>query len=208
MKADITKSKTSNEVRRKQVVSATLKIISEKGVRHLTTAAIAHEVGMSEANLYRHFTNKEEILLETVGKIGEELERNLEKVLESPETPIDSLKKIFMLHLDFIEKNGGIPRLVFSEEIHGGNDELKGRILGTINAYSAKLESIIKNGQKAGLIKRDIDPKASALTFIGMIQVTILRWSLSGFSFSLAEEGLKLWENYEGCISAKQQSIK
>lgn len=205
MNVDITKSKISNEVRRKQVVSATLKIISEKGVRHLTTAAIAREVGMSEANLYRHFTNKEEILLETVGKISEGLDRNVEKVLELPETPIDNLKKIFMLHLDFIEKNGGIPRLVFSEEIHGGNDALKGRILGAINAYSARLESIIKNGQRAGLIKRDVDPKASALTFIGMIQVTILRWSLSGFSFSLAEEGLKLWENYEGCVSASSK---
>lgn len=49
---------------------------------NLTVAAIAHEVGMSEANLYRHFVDKQEILLETVERIGEGLRGNLEKAFE------------------------------------------------------------------------------------------------------------------------------
>jgi AcrR family transcriptional regulator len=197
----MTTPKVSNEARRKHVVDATLKIISEKGVRNLTTAAIAHEVGMSEANLYRHFANKDEILQVTVGRIAEGLQKNLGKVLEHPGKPIENLRKIFILHLEFVEKNEGIPRLVFSDEIHGGNRELQATILNTINAYSAKLESIIKEGQIAGCIKEDIDPASSALTMIGMIQVTILRWSLSGFSLPLEKEGTMLWNNFEKFIS-------
>ena len=104
------------------------------------------------------------------------------------------------MHLTFIEENEGIPRLVFSEEIHSGNKELKTKIFNTINAYSVKLESIVRKGQSAGDIKKEIDPRSAALTMIGMLQVTILRWSLGGFSFSLEKEGLKLWRNFEHCI--------
>jgi len=196
----MTTPKLSREIRRKQFVNATLKIISEKGVSNLTTAAIAEKVGMSEANLYRHFANKEEVLLETVERIGSGLRRNLEKVFQSPGTPLEHLKRIYSLHLTFIEENEGIPRLVFSEEIHSGNKELKTKIFNTINAYSVKLESIVRKGQAAGDIKKEIDPRSAALTMIGMLQVTILRWSLGGFSFSLEKEGLKLWRNFEHCI--------
>lgn len=199
----MTTSRLSREIRRRQVVSATLKIISERGVRNLTTAAIANEVGISEANLYRHFASKEEILLETVKEIGSGLEQNLEKVFQSPGTPLEHLGNIFTLHLSFIEENEGIPRLIFSEEIHGRNNHLKTKILHTINTYSEKLELLIKEGQATGVLKKDINAAFSSLTIIGMLQATILRWSLSGFSFSLTKEGLKLWRNFEDCIKTK-----
>lgn len=199
----MTTSRLSSEIRRRQVVNATLKIISERGVGNLTTAAIAHEVGMSEANLYRHFASKEEILLETVKKIGSGLEQNVEKVFQSSGTPLEHLRNIFALHLTFIENNEGIPRLIFSEEIHGGNNQLKTKILNTINTYSEKLGSLIKEGQAIGVLKKNTSATAASLIIIGMLQVTILRWSLSGFSFSLTEEGLKLWRNFEHCIKTK-----
>lgn len=191
--------KMSRDVRRDQVVQAALSIIARIGVSGLTTAAIAKEVGISEANLYRHFKNKDEILYETVQSIGEGLMRNLETAFRISSSPLASLKRVYLLHLDYIEKNGGIPRLMFSEEIHIGNEELKKKLFNAIGAYAARLESLTREGQKAGEIKRDLDPKAAAFLLIGMVQVTVMRWSLSGFSFSLVDEGMKLWENFRKC---------
>ncbi|RJR17304.1 MAG: TetR/AcrR family transcriptional regulator [Nitrospiraceae bacterium] len=194
--------KVSTEIRREQIVQSALRIIADKGARSLTTAAIAKDVGMSEANIYRHFRSKDEILSETVAKIGAGLRAKLQGVIHTgPETrPLERLNKMFMLHIEYVEKNEGIPRLIFSEEIHAGNQELKQRLLQSIDSYAAQLESLIKEGQKAGAIQKDINPKQTAVMFIGMIQATILRWSLSGFSFSLAAEGRKLWDNFQKCI--------
>ncbi|MEW5745610.1 MAG: TetR/AcrR family transcriptional regulator [Nitrospirota bacterium] len=189
-------------VRRAQIAEAALRIIAQRGVRALTTAALAEEVGISEANLYRHFKNKEEILAETVERIGAGLRENLESAFRSSASPLARLKKVFQLHLEYIEKNEGIPRLGFSEEMHIGSKELGEKLLGTITAYRERLEALIKEGKKAGLIKKDIEPHASALMVIGMIQVTIFLWSLSGFSFPLMAEGMKMWDNYERCIKA------
>lgn len=189
-------------VRRAQIAEAALRIIAQRGVRALTTAALAEEVGISEANLYRHFKNKEEILAETVERIGAGLRENLEAAFRSSASPLARLKKVFQLHLEYIEKNEGIPRLGFSEEMHIGSKELGEKLLGTITAYRERLEALIKEGKKAGLIKKDIEPHASALMVIGMIQVMIFLWSLSGFSFPLMAEGMKMWDNYERCIKA------
>lgn len=198
-------AKISTDIRRDQIAQAALRIIAGKGVSGLTTAAIAKEAGISEANIYRHFRSKDEILSVTVEKIGEGLKRNIENALKinGADSPVTKLKRSFMLHLDYIEKNEGIPRLVFSDQMHFGNEELKQKLLQAISSYSAALAALIKEGQKAGLIKKDMSPEMSAMMVIGMVQVTVLGWSLSGFSFSLVAEGMKLWENYEKCIKMR-----
>lgn len=197
-------SRLSGDIRRDQIVEAALRIIARGGIKSLTTAAIAEEVGISEANLYRHFNSKDEILQGTVEKIGEGLLRNLDIISEMSEnSPLLRLKRLFMLHLEYIEKNEGIPRLIFSEEMHIGNKKLKERLLKTIQLYSARLESLIKEGQKAGLIKKEIGNPSAAMIFIGMIQILTMKWSLSGFSFSLVDEGMKLWRDFEKCLTVE-----
>ena len=190
-----------SEVRREQVVQAALRIVGKKGVGGLTTSAIARAVGVSEANLYRHFKNKEEILFETGKGIGEAIRRNLEAVLVTPVRPVLKLKRAFLLHLGFIEKNEGIPRLGFSEEMHINNKRLKKEFLKNIELYATGLEGLIRDGQRLGAVRRDLDCRALAAMLIGMVQVLVMRWSLSSYSFSLKNEGAKLWKNYEKCIT-------
>lgn len=196
--------KVSTDIRRDQIANAALRIIGRKGASGLTTALLAREAGISEANLYRHFRSKDEILELTVDKIVIGLGRNLQNVfrIRSADPALVKLKRIFTLHLDYVEKNEGIPRLVFSEELHSGNEKLKEKLLTSITAYAAELETFIRQGQRDGFIKKTIQPKAASFMFIGMVQITILRWSLSGFSLRLLDEGLKLWRNFEICMKA------
>lgn len=199
------RQKISTEIRRDQIAQAALKIIGEKGARGLTTAAIAQEVGMSEANIYRHFQDKDEILAKVVERIREGLSANLEAALatKGKDAPFQRLKRIFQSHLEYIERNEGIPRLVFSEEVHGGNPLLKKRLLDSIAAYLKGIAGIIEEGQEAGVIKKESAAGPLALMFIGMLQVAILRWSLGGFAPPLVAEGMKLWESFERCLREK-----
>ncbi len=193
-----TAKKFDGETRRAQIVQAALRIIGSRGLGALTTAAIAKEVGISEANLYRHFKNKEEILNVMTEQIGAGLEENLKTVTTG--SPVGRLKEIYRLHFEYIEKNDGIPRLVFSEELHMRLPHIRKKLLEKVNAYSRKLSEIIKKGQKDGLIKEVVNPQAASMILIGMVQVTTLKWSLSGSSFSLVDEGMKLWNDYEKCL--------
>jgi len=87
--------------------------------------------------------------------------------------------------------------------MHAGRQDMREKLLLSITSYSSVLESLIKEGQKAGLIQKELKSKSAVMMFIGLVQVTTLRWALSGFSFSLVTEGMKMWEDYEKCIRIK-----
>ena len=165
-------TKVGTEIRREQIIRAALDIIADTGTRGLTTSALAKKIGMSEANLYRHFKNKEEILLNTVNKIGEGLLQNLEAVRNlKTDNCLLKLKNLFQSHLRYIEENKGIPRLLFSEEIHAGNKKVRVQFATAISTYMAGMESLIQQGQLQGRIRKDLDRDAIAFTLVGMIRI-------------------------------------
>lgn len=198
-------AKVNTEVRREQIRQATFNIIANKGVKGLTISAIAGKVGVSEANLYRHFKNKEEILAHAVECIGEGLLQNLRSVKNMKVVcPLKKLKRLFKLHLGYIEENKGIPHIVFSEELHKGHPDLRKKLLNAINTYAREIELLIKKGQEDGTINKRIDTNAFAFTMIGMVQISTMRWSLNNFSSSLTHDGMGLWDSFEKCMVVKK----
>jgi AcrR family transcriptional regulator len=193
--------KVRGDVRREQIVQAALKIIGTRGMSCLTTAAIAREVGMSEANLYRHVKNKDEIYFACFEYVRSKIRENIEAASALSTSQIGALKRFFLLQIALMEKNRGLPRFMFSEDLHI-NKKLRERVIQTMYAFSARLASLIRDGQRQKVIQKDLDPKTTALMFISMVQGLTFRWSLSGFSFSLTREGMKLWKNFERCITA------
>lgn len=194
--------KEATEVRKEQIVKASLAIIGEEGIQGLTTAKIARKVGVSEASLYRHFKGKDDILTAAVDGLENTLSSNLKAVKAEGGAPLEKLENVFKRHLTMIEENRGIPRLVFSSELHFRED-LRDRLSSLITGYLKGLSGIIKEGCKEGSIKGAIDADASASIFIGMIQLSALRWSLSDFKTSLLEEGGKLWTAYRQNLEGK-----
>lgn len=200
----MTMKKETTEVRREQIVRAALTIIGEEGIQGLTTVKIAKAVGVSEANLYRHFKNKDAILTAVVDDLENAISSNLKVAAAEGTKPLEKLEKIFMRHLTLIDENKGIPRLVFSSELHFRID-LREKLSSLISSYLKGLSNILKAGVKDGSIKGAIDTDASAAMFIGMIQLSALRWSLSDFKTSLTEEGDKLWQAYRQNLEYKGQ---
>jgi AcrR family transcriptional regulator len=184
------------DVRREQVVEAALRIIARKGVGGLTTAAIAREAGMSEANLYRHFTGKDDVLAATLESVGSRIGQNFENAFGTEVRVPEQFRTFFRLQLELMDGNRGIPRFMFSEELHG-KKALRERILTTMYRFVDRMAAAVKDGQKRGEVASDIDPRITVLMFVSMVQGLVFRWSLSGFSFSLAREGMKLWDQFD-----------
>jgi len=196
--------KESTEVRKEQIVRAALEIIGKDGIQGLTTSGIAKAVGISEANIYRHFKNKDAILTATVEDLEDNISNILKKVTTREISPLDKLAQIFKLHLSHIQENKGVPRLVFSSELHFRQD-LRDKLSSLIDGYLKMLTGILDEGIEDRSVKSVIDTTAMARLFVGMIQLSALRWSLSDFNISLLKEGDKLWREYQKCIEAKRK---
>ena len=102
-----------------------------------------------------------------------------------------------------MEENNGIPRLMFSEELHV-HQHMREKILETMYDVSEKLASLVKDGQKAGAIRKDIDALTTVLMFVAMIQGWPSAGPWAGSRFRLAKEAAKTWKNFEKLITPEQ----
>lgn len=114
---------------------------------------------------------------------------------------MEKLEVIFRSHAALIAANPGLPRFMFSEEIHLGEPHLAKTIAGKMAGYIETLSSIIGAGIKTGEL-RALSPRETAITLLGMIQFTALRWSITRGAFNLDAEAERLWDNFLLLIQA------
>jgi len=80
------------EARKNGIISAALKLFSEKGFYITTIPDIAEKVGMSVGNFYNYFTSKDVLAKELIIYISEYLGENIQKINESD---VSTDKKIY-----------------------------------------------------------------------------------------------------------------
>ena len=193
--------KKSTHIRREEIVQAALQVIGEKGVHALTITEIAGRAGMSDANIYRHFKGKQDILGALGDFISEAVMGKAAGIAAGAGTPLEKLKVIFLSHAALIAANPGLPRFIFSEEIHLGDRQLAQTIAGKMAGYIETLSKVITAGIKDGEF-RPLSPRETAITLLGMIQFTALRWSITRGAFNLDAEAERLWNNFLRLIQA------
>ena len=102
------------EERRRQIADAALKVIAERGLGRFTTQAIAAEIGVTDATLFRHFASKEDIVLAALDRVEERLFEGFPP--EDPD-PLVRLERFFRFRASLVAANPVIARLAFSEEL-------------------------------------------------------------------------------------------
>jgi AcrR family transcriptional regulator len=180
-------------IRKRQIITSALEIISEEGVKNLTMKKIANRIGISDAALYRHFKNKQELMLVMIETVGMNLVTKISLSGSNVDNPVDRLEEILHNHLTYLEKNKGIPRLIFSETVHQNDPILRNSVLKIVNQYLDLIRGILLQAKETGQVKENIDIEATAMAFLGLVQATALLWSLNGFRFAVSEKAPILW---------------
>ncbi|GIO22727.1 TetR/AcrR family transcriptional regulator [Oceanobacillus sp. J11TS1] len=82
------------EIRKAEILDASMKLFMEKGYLQTTTQDIINEVGISRGLLYYHFKNKEEILYILVDRSVNPLIAQMEKITEDNTlNPVEKLQQ-------------------------------------------------------------------------------------------------------------------
>ncbi len=185
--------KKSTNYCKEEIIQAALEVVGNRGVRSLTISTIAECVGMSEGNFYRHFKGKDYVLLAMADFIGSSLMVKAATIAAGSDSPLEKLETIFASHIALIAKHPGIPRFIYSDDIHKYIAE---RLALRMENYIETLTGVIAAGITEGELKSSLFPRETALTLLGMIQFNSLRWTIGSAPFEIRSEANNLWLNF------------
>jgi AcrR family transcriptional regulator len=178
----------SAAVRRQDIIDAAMEIIRHHGTQKLTTRALAQAVGIAQPTLFLHFGNKTQVLIELVDTIQGRLQEGLRGLDLDRLDPLARLRAVIRFQLGFIQRQPGIPRLLFSEELQTGDPAFRARMEALVGFFLQFLTGLLRAARDAGQIRADIEPESHACLLLASIQGLSFRWILSHQRFVLADQ--------------------
>ncbi len=177
--------KMQRAVRRDQIAEAALEVISRHGTAKLNVGAVARRIGIVPSAVYRHFRSKDEILSAAIARMGERLLENVDRAAREGGSR-GRLHKLLRLHVATIRDGYAGPRIIFAEGIDGGGVSHRMEMYHIIRRYLDRVAGIVRRGQLQGDLREDLDPGATAVHFLGLIQPAATLWYLSAGKFDVA----------------------
>ena len=135
--------KLQTKIRQEQIAEAALRLVAAEGMEALSVAKIARHVGVVPSALYRHFRSKDEVLDAVLELIGAKMMANAQAVLTETGDPLEQLRRLLMRHIELIRQNQAIPRIIFSEDIFGGNRRRKARTYAMVQRFLGEIARIV-----------------------------------------------------------------
>lgn len=191
----------NTHVRQKQIIEAARKLIFKHGSEHVTVRRIAHEVGISEAAIYRHFTSKNSILSFLADYIGDLLLSYVTESREAGGNSLEQLNAVLKKQISAVEQKRGISFQVIAEIISLGDKKLNRKVLENIEKYLGNIRDLIAEGIRSGEIRKDIEPEMAAVTLFGVIQGLVNVWTLSNRNFNILSRYESLWAMYRSFLA-------
>ncbi len=134
--------------RREQILQALAAMLEKPGSDRITTAALAANLSVSEAALYRHFASKAQMFEGLIDFIEQSVfalvqqvaGREGETVDMTPEDGARRAARIVALLLQFAERNPGMVRVMVGDALQLEHDRLQARM----NQFFDRIESTLR----------------------------------------------------------------
>lgn len=101
--------------RREQILDAAAELFAEQGFHRTTTRDIANAADIAEGTLYNYFTNKEDLLLALLGRLGEVRDMELKPAEGLPNAPREYMIHILHQRKENFERNQTVIQSLLSE---------------------------------------------------------------------------------------------
>jgi TetR/AcrR family transcriptional regulator len=184
--------------RRLQILQVLARMLENPKGERVTTAALAKELDVSEAALYRHFASKAQMFEGLIEFIEQTLFGLVNKITAEEENGLKQVQAILSSLLSFAEKNPGMTRVLVGDALVNEDERLQVRINQLHDRLEATLKQCLRVAGTQGHdaaegrdVSADPSPQANL-----MLCYVIGRWQLyakSGFKRTPSELWEKQW---------------
>lgn len=185
---------TTKISRKDQILQALARMLESAPGERITTAALAKEVGVSEAALYRHFPSKARMFEGLIKFIEDTLFLRISRILNEEPSAELRCHKILTLLLTFADKNPGMTRLLTGDALAGETERLRTRIAQFFSRLEAQLKQVLREAQIRENLKPTASPNALANLLLATVEGRLVQFVRSEFKQSPLENWDIQWE--------------
>lgn len=180
--------------RKDQILQSLARMLESAPGERITTAALAREVGVSEAALYRHFPSKARMFEGLIRFIEETLFQRIARIMNEEQGAEARCEKILLLLLTFCDKNPGMTRLMTGDALAGETERLRDRVAQFFNRLEAQLKQILREAPIRENLKPTISPAALANLLLACCEGRMVQFVRSEFELSPLQGWDDQWE--------------
>lgn len=170
-----------------EIVNTAASILTKKGIQGLTTKNLAQEMNFSESAIYRHFKNKEEIIVAMLQLLNNKMIEISEVTKENK--PSEQIQKIIENQFEFFDKNRHYVTAVFIDGILERSEKIENSIKILMENRKKKIVPLIEEAQKNNEITQDIPSEQLIHILMGSIRLLMYKWKTNDFKFDIKNEG-------------------
>ena len=173
---------------KEKILRLSADIIVNEGLKKFTARNVAERLGITDAAIFKHFKSMDDIIFEIIERYVSRCSRSADEAEKVGKSVKERLYQILKTHINVLEETkGAVPVLCF--EFLRTEDKKFYKILREfIETYKRKVGDLIREGQSQGVIRKDIDPEATAMLFIGLIQAKVFAYLLDGKKGNIVDD--------------------
>jgi len=167
--------------RRRQILEALARELEARPGDHITTAALARAVGVSEAALYRHFPSKARMFEELIAFAEDTVFGFLHRLVTEQPRVADRCEQTILALLSFSERNPGITRILIGDALTGENERLRDRAVRFFERLETELRQWLRTVVLTGSPRLRMGASAAASLLLAYAVGRMTEFVRSGF---------------------------
>lgn len=177
--------KTDKSETRRRIIDAAVLVFAERGLYAARISDIARAAEVAEGTIYLYFKSKDDILISTFREKMAEILARFQALITEIEDPEEQLRRYVTGHLALVAEQ---PKLmqVLTVELRQSTRFMKEQRPQGFARYLAVLASIVADGQRRGVFRRELKPALVGRAIFGAIDEIALAWVLGGGAEGLA----------------------
>lgn len=161
--------------RKSDITNVAMGIFAQQGYQDTTISQISEKAGISDATIYQHFKNKEDLLFTIPEEKMKEVNLLAELHLQGIKGAPNKIRKFVWFYLWFFQNNRDWASIVMLNLKTSKNFvETPGYRL--VRKFVKIVIDIVEEGKSEGTIRKEVNPYLFRSMLIGMIEHLTIRW--------------------------------
>jgi TetR/AcrR family transcriptional regulator, fatty acid metabolism regulator protein len=187
------------------ILRAAIDVFAERGYFNAQVADVARAAGVAAGTVYLYFQSKDHLLVSIFERTMRQCLAEGRASAARTRDPRERLRHFARLHLGYLGRDRNLA-IVFQVELRQSTKFMERFSSTMVQDYLGLIRQAIGDGQRAGVIRADINATVAAKVFFGALDEMATNWILSKRRYKLAPMADEVLDIFLNGVNQRESS--